>query len=105
MELYIYIQNLHSFFLIVTMKFYFYIYIYIQNLHSFFLILTMKLYIYIYIFEKGLKQEHCIVCTDLKIGPYLLARTENTSGPYLASKGRCPSNGMVGGPGTLLTPQ
>lgn len=32
-----------------------------------------------------------------------MARIENTSGPYFAIKGMCPTRGIAGGPGTLLT--
>lgn len=53
----------------------------------------------------GVRKMNDLGKTDLKIGPYLLARTEKTSGPYLASKGRCPKRGRTGGPGTFLTPQ
>lgn len=35
----------------------------------------------------------------------LLFGTEKTSGPYLAIKGRCPTRGKAGGPGTFLTRQ
>lgn len=47
----------------------------------------------------------CMVRTNLQIGPYCLARSEKTSGPYLASKGRCPTRGTDGGPGTFLNLQ